>query len=197
MRKFQNFHVTHLFFLKGNSHELFQSLIIPRHKTYFTQGKVDPKEWVNCAWMWQEGISTGACVTNFLANFNTSWLISFRSITKRFYVWCHATKMLWIFIIIILRSRTIDETFIILLLAFDVSVYLSSSKSLVKKKINHVVFQAWFLMTLKMFYCRQFSLSSLMNKSFLLKMSGVPDENSNVKSKSICHWINTIILCEL
>lgn len=147
--------------------------------------------------MWQESIFASACRTNFLANFNTSWLISFRSITKRFYVWCHATKMLWIFIIIIFRSRTIDETFIIFMLAFNVSVYLSPSKSLVKKKINHVVFQAWFLMTLKMFYCRQFSLSSLMNKSFFLKMSGVPDENAIMESKSICHWINTIILCEL
>lgn len=77
-------------------------------------------------------------------------------------------EMIWILIIIILRSRTIDETFIIIffLLAFDVSVYLSSSKSLVvEENINHVVFQEWFLMTLKMFYCRQFSLSSLMNKS--------------------------------
>lgn len=45
-------------------------------------------------------------------------------------------KMLWIFIIIIFRSRTIDETFIIFMLAFDVSVYLSSSKSLVKSKRN-------------------------------------------------------------
>lgn len=74
-------------------------------------------------------------------------------------------KMLWIFIIIIFRSRSNDETFISCLPSPSQSIYLHRT-SLVEER-NHVVLQAWFLMTLKMFYCRQFSLSSLINKSSL------------------------------
>lgn len=77
-------------------------------------------------------------------------------------------KMLWIFIVIIFRSRSNDETFISCLPSTSQSIYLHW-KDLWEKKINHVAFQAWFLMSLELFYCRQFSLSSLINKSFPLR----------------------------
>ena len=74
----------------------FKSLIITRHKIQHAWETQEERrmEWVNCARVWQESISVGVNqkAAKNLPGFNTSWLISFRSITKRFCVWCHATR---------------------------------------------------------------------------------------------------------
>lgn len=101
-----------------------------------------------------------------------------------------ASKMLWIFYHHHHFQITYQWWNIYFMLAIDVSVYLSSSMSLVKegkKYKSRSVFRRVFLsLRLKLFYCRQFSLWSLMNKSFSVK--------DVVSTWKICHYEVQIVL---